>query len=267
MLNRMIRLMMAAFAMVLMTVPAGDAMAQAYELKPGDIVEITVLEDPSLNRRVLIGPDGAISLPLAGSVQAGGSTLNTLQTGIASRLRGQFVNPPSVTVSLVALGPETLDPSTDDEGVDPEEEEAELRSFYVLGEVARPGHYEFEPDSPINILQALAIAGGPGVFAARSRIQVRSRVPDPNALPPAPEEAEQDTADASKTENAAAAPSEDGAAASSEDNDAPPPTPVAMLEELRLFDYAAVEAGDPESTLMFVRDGDVIVVPERGLFE
>lgn len=256
MLNRMIRLMMAAFAMVLMAAPAGDALAQAYELKPGDIVEITVLEDPSLNRRVLIGPDGAISLPLAGSVQAGGSTLNTLQTGIASRLRGQFVNPPSVTVSLVALGPETLDPLTDGEGevVDPAEEE--LISFYVLGEVARPGRYEFEPDSPISVLQALAIAGGPGVFAARSRIQVRSRVPDPNALPPAPEETEQDADDAESAD-----------AASLEDDDAPPPPPVAMLEELRLFDYAAVEAGDPESTLLFVRDGDVIIVPERGLFE
>lgn len=255
MLNRMIRLMLATFALMLFAAPTGDAMAQAYELKPGDIVEITVLEDPSLNRRVLIGPDGAVSLPLAGSIQAGGRTLNAVQSGIASRLRGQFVNPPSVTVSLVALGAESLDPLADGENL--AEDEPELASFYVLGEVARPGRYDYEVDSPINVLQALAIAGGPGVFAARSRIQVRSRVPDPNA--PAPEEADADSVDAT--------PAQSDEKASAEDDAAPPPTPVATLEELRLFDYEAVEEGAPESTLMFVRDGDVILVPERGLFE
>jgi polysaccharide export outer membrane protein len=124
-----------------------------------------VIEDPNLNRRVLIGPDGRISLPLAGSVVAAGRTLGQVQSAIQSNLAGNFVRPPTVSASLVALAPPPL----------PEllEEEIELFSVYVLGEVLRPGRYDYESEKPISVLQALALAGGPAVFADRDEIQVR----------------------------------------------------------------------------------------------
>jgi polysaccharide biosynthesis/export protein len=143
------------------------ALAQdPYRLQAGDVVEITVIEDPNLNRRVLVGPDGRISLPLAGSVVAAGRTLAEVQSSVQSGLAGNFVRPPTVSASLVALGPPPLP--------EIEEEELELFSVYVLGEVNRPGRYDYESDAPISVLQALALAGGPGVFADRDAIQVRN---------------------------------------------------------------------------------------------
>jgi polysaccharide biosynthesis/export protein len=140
-----------------------------YQLQPGDVVEITVIEDPNLNRRVLVGPDGRISLPLAGSVVAAGRTLGQVQSAIQSALSGNFVRPPTVSASLVALAPPPL----------PEQEQPQaLNSVYVIGEVNRPGRYDYEPDKPISVLQALALAGGPGVFADREEIQVRSVAED-----------------------------------------------------------------------------------------
>jgi polysaccharide export outer membrane protein len=152
-------------ALILAMVP--PALAQdPYRLQAGDVVEITVIEDPNLNRRVLVGPDGRISLPLAGSVVAAGRTLAEVQSSVQSGLAGNFVRPPTVSASLVALGPPPL-PELD-------EEELELFSVYVLGEVNRPGRYDYESDEPISVLQALALAGGPGVFADRDAIQVRN---------------------------------------------------------------------------------------------
>lgn len=188
-----------------------EAPAQGYRLQPGDVVEVSVIEDPNLNRRVLIAPDGRISLPLAGSVQAGGRSVGQVQAAVRAALAPNFVAPPTVTVSLVALAPPALpEPPA-------EEEEAELWTVYVLGEVRTPGPHTYEAESPITALQALALAGGPDVFAARSRIQIRRMV--------------------------------DG------------------TETLYLFDYDALESGEGFSPPETLRDGDVILVPERGLFD
>jgi polysaccharide biosynthesis/export protein len=153
--------------LILAAVPQAQAQEQsgdAYQLQPGDIIEITVIEDPNLNRRLLIGPDGRISLPLAGSIVAAGRSLGQIQSAVQAGLAGNFVRPPTVTAALVALAPP---------GLSELEEEIELYSVYVLGEVNRPGRYDYESDKPISVLQALALAGGPGIFADRDQIQVR----------------------------------------------------------------------------------------------
>ncbi|MEM9045960.1 MAG: polysaccharide biosynthesis/export family protein [Pseudomonadota bacterium] len=131
-----------------------------YLLAPGDIVDITVLEDPELNRTVLVRPDGKIALPISGTLTAEGRSPEQLMRVIRSRLASNFIEPPNVTVSLTSIGQE--EPDAD-----------ETLSVYVLGEVQRPGRYDYRDDETLNILQALTLAGGPGPFAARSRIQVR----------------------------------------------------------------------------------------------
>ncbi|MEM7667694.1 MAG: polysaccharide biosynthesis/export family protein [Pseudomonadota bacterium] len=186
----------------------GPAAAQgAYLLKPGDQVEITVLEDPSLNRQVLVLPDGSISLPIAGTVQAAGLSPDQLATRVQRGFASAFVAPPTVTASVFGIASEAL----------AEEDEETPEVIYVLGEVQRPGVFAYE--DPLTILQALALAGGPAQFAARDRIQIR-RV------------------------------GEDGG------------------ETLEIFDYDALEAGTafvvPRAVL---GDGDVVLVPERGLFD
>ena len=178
--------------------------AQAYRIQPGDRLDISVLEDPALNRSVLVRPDGQISLPLAGSITVGGRTPEEVQGAIRQRLAGSFVSPPEVTVSLAEAGdPAVFEPS-------------ETMSIYVLGQVARPGVYEVEP--PIDALQALAIAGGTGTFAARNRIQVRRRTPG-------------------------------------------------QTESVLLLNYDDIEDGMVPSASIELQNGDVIVVPERRLFE
>ena len=135
-----------------------------YFLKEGDVIEVTVREDPNLNRRLMIGPDGKINMTLAGVILARGQTVEAVQSDIFRRLKSQFVSDPTVTVSLVALAEseETLLP-----------EEVELMSVFVTGEVVQDGRFEVE--GPVSVLQAIALAGGLGDFAAKRRIQVRRR--------------------------------------------------------------------------------------------
>lgn len=151
-------LLVLAFAALL---HGGDAVAQErFELTPGDVINITVLEDPSLNTTALIRPDGRFSLPIAGTIEAGGRTPEEVQAAIRRALTGSFIEPPTVTVALQRLSEQPEDP--------------DAITFYVIGAVGRPGQYNVV--GPIDVLQALAIAGGTGAFAANKRIQVRRRV-------------------------------------------------------------------------------------------
>lgn len=172
-----------------------------FRLSPGTVVEVQVLEDPSLNRQVLVQPDGLIAFPLAGYLQADGKTPQELADDIRAALTDDFLDPPTVTVSLIAGSTPGV---------------TGFQTFYVIGQVGAPGRHQTE--EPVHILQALAIAGGPGAFAAKRRIQIRKRAQD-------------------------------------------------GTEMLRLFDMEAVEDGQLVSELLVIGDGDVIFVPERGLFE
>ena len=54
---------------------AGTAHAQNYRLRSGDVLDVTVWQDPKLNRQIVVGPDGFVSFPLAGRFKAGGRRL------------------------------------------------------------------------------------------------------------------------------------------------------------------------------------------------
>ena len=70
------------FIVLIALFAASVASAQTdFRIGPGDTVRIEVLEDPSLNREVLVLPDGSLSFPLAGAVQAGGQTTTQLEIG------------------------------------------------------------------------------------------------------------------------------------------------------------------------------------------
>ncbi|MEL6768513.1 MAG: polysaccharide biosynthesis/export family protein [Pseudomonadota bacterium] len=202
---------------------SGFAAAQSFTLKPGDVISVTVLEDENLSRVALVQPDGLISLPLAGTIQAEGRTPEQVQQAILARLASDFITPPTVTVSLQSLGAESLEEGVEeraeDDGIPGIDEEAAALpgQVYVIGVVGRPGAVLIEPGRRLTVLQALALAGGPGVFAAIKRIQVRRLT-------------------------------ETG-------------------EEVFLFNYNDVEDGDRTVEPLVLVDGDVIVVPERGLFE
>jgi polysaccharide export outer membrane protein len=143
----------------------GAAHAQtSYRVANGDVLRVEVIEDETLNRTVLVSPDGRITFPLAGSVEARGRTLDAVRDDLVSQLSPNFANPPTVFVSLERVaeaGP-----------VGPPLPEATI-AIYVMGEVPSPGKLELSPGT--TMLQAFAQMGGFSDFAATKRVQLRRR--------------------------------------------------------------------------------------------
>lgn len=133
--------------------------AEAQPLQPGDTISISVYQDSRLDRQLVVGPTGFISLPLAGQIRAGGMSPAELESAIKARLKDKFASGLDVSVTLVSE-------SKPDDELKPR--------VFVTGEVSRPGFYILRQQT--SLLQAIAMSGGLGPFAARSRIQVRRTV-------------------------------------------------------------------------------------------
>ena len=194
-MKRTILVLLAALA----AAPAAFAQSASYRIQPGDQLAVTVLEDDTLNRQVLVLPDGRISVPLAGSVRASGQTVESVEKIIADRLASNFAVRPSVFVSVTGVT-----------------EEEETFPIYVMGQVGNAGQLQVEAGT--TLLQAVALAGGLDRFAATKRIQLRR-------------------------------------------------TDSSGQQKLYLFNFRAVEQGGAISSMITMREGDVIIVPERHLFE
>ena len=119
-----------------------------FVLGPEDVLEVTVWRNQDLSRQVVIRPDGMISMPLLGDIQAGGLTAEQLAERIASRLK-EYKENPSVSVTV---------------------KEVNSYNVYVLGEVTKPGKYQLK--SHTTILQSIAMAGGFTPFASKNRMHV-----------------------------------------------------------------------------------------------
>jgi polysaccharide export outer membrane protein len=122
-----------------------------YLLQAGDVISISVWKEPELQAEVLVRPDGGLSFPLAGDMMAAGLTVQQLTAQLDERLR-IYIPKPVVTVALKLNGGNRL---------------------YVLGKVNRPGEFPFA--KPIDVMQALALAGGTTPFAELNDIQVLRR--------------------------------------------------------------------------------------------
>lgn len=181
------------------------ALAQGYRVQPGDVLRIEVIEDETLNRTVLVGPDGRINVPQAGSIRAGGRTVNAIERVLTNRLAASFNAPPNVYVALEQLAPEE------------EPEEPETINVFVLGEVERPGKLEIEHGT--TLIQAFAEMGGFTNFAAIKRVQLR------------------------RTD------------------------PKTKTEKVHRINYDAMLQGQIKDASIHLKDGDVILVPTRKLFE
>ena len=154
------------FVLALALVTATGAFAQgSYKIKTGDALQVEVLEDPNLNRTVLVLPDGSVNFPLAGAVQARGKSITAFQASLASSLASNFNAAPTVFVSIAALAPPPAPAAAAGPAVIP------TIDVYVMGEVAGPGKVAATPGT--TILQVLAQAGGLTRFAAQKRIELR----------------------------------------------------------------------------------------------
>lgn len=204
----MLLMLKRVMAMLALVVLGTAAQAQEeYRVKPGDTLNIEVLEDTSLNRSVVVLPDGRFSFPFAGTVTGSGRTVGQIEAAIKSGIGSNFTVEPNVFVSVqpgqrVATGGSGR---------------ARTIDVYFLGEVNAPGGQKIERGT--RFLQGVALAGGMTRFAATKRIQLR------------------------RTD------------------------PKTGQEKVYTFNYKALARGAAISSNPTLIDGDVILVPERRLFE
>jgi polysaccharide biosynthesis/export protein len=125
--------------------------AEPYKLNPGDILQISVWKEDGMQQQVLVLPDGDVSFPLAGHIKAAGLSPEQLQKVLQGRLKNFFADP-VITVTVVQVSGSKI---------------------YVIGQVRSPG--EFLANRPLDVMQALSLAGGLTTFAADTEIKVLRR--------------------------------------------------------------------------------------------
>jgi len=188
------------------------AMAQdLYRVQAGDTLRIEVIEDPSLNRSILVAPDGRINVPLAGFLVAAGRPVGAIQSDLAARLADNFAVTPNVFVAVEQVFEPRIVPQVPSTPAPPP-----TIDVYVLGEVGAPGVKQVAPGT--TLLQFLAQTGGFTRFAATKRVQLRR-------------------------------------------------TDASGNETIYQINYDAIEAGSSPNGAAVLTDGDVIMVPQRRLFE
>lgn len=127
------------------------AEADVYLIQPGDVLEISVWKEEDLLKSVLVRPDGGMSFPLAGNVQAAGKSVVEVQSLIEQKLT-KYIPDPVVTVSTQQLSGNKV---------------------YVIGKVAKSG--EVIANRNMDVVQALSVAGGMTPYAAANKIKILRR--------------------------------------------------------------------------------------------
>ncbi len=122
--------------------------SDSYVIGGNDVLAITVWKEPTLSGSVLVRPDGMISMPLVGDVQAAGLTPLHLADQITAKLK-KFVQDPNVSVVVAAIHSKVI---------------------YMIGEVGRTGPLEMTPN--MTLLEAISSAGGLSEFANKKKIYI-----------------------------------------------------------------------------------------------
>lgn len=126
----------------------------AYKLGSGDRVRVTVFGEEDLSGEFEVDGGGRISMPLIGSVSAGGKTVRQLEQQIATQLLDGYLKDPKVAVEVL-----------------------NYRPFYILGEVNEPGSYPYRSD--MTVLNAVVMGGGYTPRADEDDITI-TRASDPS---------------------------------------------------------------------------------------
>jgi polysaccharide export outer membrane protein len=119
-----------------------------YTIGLGDVLRIAVWREPELTLDVTVRPDGMITVPLLGDVQAAARAPNQLAKDLTAELE-RLIESPRVTVSVT---------------------QATSARVYVVGQMLRPG--EFPLSGRMTVLKALALAGGFKDFARPESIVI-----------------------------------------------------------------------------------------------
>jgi polysaccharide export outer membrane protein len=121
-------------------------------LQPNDVISMVVYQEDDLTAKTTIDVNGMVMLPLLGPVKIGGLTLGQATARIKQLYDRDYLVNPQVNLTVEQFAP---------------------RQFSVLGEVQRPGNYDFPTNEPMNLLEAIAISGGYTRLGAPSKVSVR----------------------------------------------------------------------------------------------
>ena len=122
--------------------------SQTYLIGAGDVLMVSIWKEEALTQDVVVQPDGKIVFPLIGNVVVAGKSPETVRREIVAKIK-PFVPDPILTVSVRQIN---------------------SLMIYVVGKVNQPGRFVLNTN--VNVLQALAIAGGLNSFANGSKIKV-----------------------------------------------------------------------------------------------
>jgi protein involved in polysaccharide export with SLBB domain len=123
--------------------------AEDYVLAEGDVLKITVYDNPDLTTIERITGAGTMQFPLIGEVKLAGLTISQATKKIAERLSDGYINSPQVNIFV---------------------QEYRVSKIFVTGEVKKPDGYKFEPGT--TVLRAITLAGGFSDKASTGRVKI-----------------------------------------------------------------------------------------------
>jgi polysaccharide export outer membrane protein len=124
------------------------AVAETYVIGAADVLAVSVFKEPTLSGGILVRPDGMISMPLLGDVEASGKTPLQLAEEITARLK-KYIQDPNVSVVVSQIN---------------------SKKVFLIGEIAKTGPVELTPG--MTLLEAIASAGGLTQFANSRRMYI-----------------------------------------------------------------------------------------------
>ena len=127
-------------------------MSVVRRLQPNDVLVMTVYQEPDLTTKVTLDGRVMAELPLIGSLKLAGLTLSQSTVMVHDLYDKDYLVNPKVTIQL---------------------EQMATQRFTVLGQVQRPGSFEFPPNESINLLQSIAMSGGYTRLAAPSKVTIQ----------------------------------------------------------------------------------------------
>ena len=139
------------FAATALSAQEPQSTGRAYEVQPGDVLLISVWKEEDLQQEVLVRPDGAFSFPLVGEISALHKTIENIRVELSRKL-SRYIPDLVVTVGISQINGNKV---------------------YVIGQVNQPGEFVVNPR--VDVMQALAMAGGTTPFADLNDIKILRR--------------------------------------------------------------------------------------------
>jgi polysaccharide export outer membrane protein len=119
--------------------PKADTEKKDYLLNPDDVLQMKVYQEEDMDAKVTVDKQGMVNLPMLGSVKVAGLSVEAAAKVIRDLYAKDYLVNPQVSLNLFEAG---------------------KRRFSVIGQVQRPGTFDYPVDQPVNLLQALSMAGG-----------------------------------------------------------------------------------------------------------